>query len=176
MGSGRHRRARAAAAPTREGWAGGGWVGSGLISKGWDALSTAGHARSCHRQLDRDCAGHRPVYAGTTLPVVDGVIDVDAGGYVTGLISFVNTGLSTWTPATTTLAPLLRDVSHPLATDVWQAGSRVSRVLSGTAPGETGVFPNRVSAPESAGESLSLSLVEEGVTWFSDMPSGGRSC
>lgn len=112
-------------------------------------------------------------YAGTTLPVVDGVIEVPPGESRSGLVSFVNTGLSTWTPATTTLAPLPRDEAHALATDAWAAGHRVSSVLVETAPGETGTFPVSVSAPADGNAALSLALVEEGVTWFADQPAGG---
>jgi hypothetical protein len=110
---------------------------------------------------------------GTDLPVVDGLIEVPSGESITGELWFENTGLDTWTPERTRLAPLPRDTAHPLGTGDWLAGNRVSGVRVATPPGGTGTFPITLSAPADEPTTLSLALVEEGVTWFADAPAGG---
>lgn len=117
---------------------------------------------------------YQGVYAGSSLdPDGDGIIEVPAGETLSGSVSFTNTGLSTWSPDTTRLAPLPRDTAHVLATDDWIAAHRITGVDAAVAPGETGTFTFDLAAPEDEALSLSLALVEEGLTWFADAPTGG---
>lgn len=117
---------------------------------------------------------YQGAYAGSSLdPDGDGIIEVPAGETLSGSVSFTNTGLSTWSPETTRLAPLPRDTAHALAAEDWIAAHRITGVDAAVAPGETGSFSFTLAAPEDEALSLSLALVEEGLTWFADYPTGG---
>ncbi len=89
------------------------------------------------------------------------------------VMELVNTGASSWSPGTTKLAPIPRDVASPLAAASWLDAARVVSVQADTAPGATGRFSFDVFAPAVGEYTLSLGLLEEWVTWFAD--DGGPS-
>lgn len=84
-----------------------------------------------------------------------------------------NTGLASWLPGTTLLAPLPRDEASPVAGDDWVAPNRAATVGAEVAPGAVGRFTFTVSAPAPGSYELSFGLVQEAVTWFADPPGGG---
>jgi endonuclease/exonuclease/phosphatase (EEP) superfamily protein YafD len=83
-----------------------------------------------------------------------------------------NDGTETWT-SNTSLAPWPRDAASPLANETWVSTTRVAHPAADVAPGETGAFTFTVRGGEVGELSLPLALVEDGVTWFADIPWGG---
>jgi hypothetical protein len=84
-----------------------------------------------------------------------------------------NTGLTTWIPGTTKLAPLPRDTDSPLAGPDWLTAQRAASVSTEVEPGANGRFTFSLLAPAAGDYDLTFGLVHEGVTWFADAPSGG---
>ena len=99
-----------------------------------------------------------------------GVITVDEDSWAVLTLQLRNTGLLPWT-ANTRLAPLPRDIDHPLSAD-WESPTRVG-ALPDTAPGETATIQIPLDTTEAGTFVLDLGLVEEWVTWFDDAPIGG---
>ncbi len=91
-----------------------------------------------------------------------------AGETGTCTLTVRNAGRSTWSPATTILAPIPRDVGSPLAAPSWLSDARVVGVSAATAPNADGSFVFEVLGPTAGSHVLSLGLVEEGATWFAD--------
>jgi hypothetical protein len=84
-----------------------------------------------------------------------------------------NTGLATWTPGTTKIAPLPRDEACPLEGADWLSPTRAATVVEQVAPGEVGRFAFSLTAASAGDHDLGFGLVQEGVTWFADPPGGG---
>jgi N-acetylmuramoyl-L-alanine amidase len=97
---------------------------------------------------------------------------LQVGETIEGWVDIENVGLEIW-GAGTRLAPLPRDESSPQATDAWISATRISEPESDTSPGETARFPLELTGGEVGISTLSLALVEDGVTWFEDIPIGG---
>ena len=98
-------------------------------------------------------------------------ITVPVGTTVEGTLTLRNDGQYSWDESTR-LAPLPRDEAHPLQDDSWESANRIT-ATGDVSPGSTVEVPVRLYG-ESLGEhSLSLALVQDGVTWFDDAPIGG---
>jgi hypothetical protein len=85
-----------------------------------------------------------------------------------------NTGLATWIPGTTMIAPLPRDAASPFAAADWVTPSRAATLDQELPPGSVGRFSFTLRAPSTPGNyEVSFGLVQEAVTWFGDPPGGG---
>ncbi|MFH1808347.1 MAG: phosphodiester glycosidase family protein [Pseudomonadota bacterium] len=101
-----------------------------------------------------------------------GSIDVVDGQPTTVWFELRNTGRMAW-DANTRLAPMPRDGSSSLAAPDWIASHRITAVDNATPPGQVGRFIFALRAPGPGDFELQLGLVQEGVAWFADSPSGG---
>lgn len=84
-----------------------------------------------------------------------------------------NTGLTTWSPGVTKLAPIPRDTDCLLAGPDWLTPQRAATVAVPVAPGEQARFSFSLTAPASGTHALAFGMLDEGVTWFADPPAGG---
>lgn len=102
-----------------------------------------------------------------------GTVVLAPGEELTGWVDFQNTGLTAWTPGITKLAPVPRDTASALAASTWESTTRAATVTAAVAPGETGRFELTLRGSETGTVVQGFGLVEEGVTWFQDTPTGG---
>ncbi len=121
----------------------------------------SGSAHNCYRTYGSE-------YVGSGFPGGSTTITVAAGTTGSGWLEFKNIGTETWT-ANTRLAPTPRDQPSPVAASSWIAPHRIGGPDANTAPGTNGRFSFDVTAPSTPGTyKQTLSIVEEGVTWFAD--------
>jgi hypothetical protein len=95
------------------------------------------------------------------------------GGTVAGWFDLLNTGLSTWQPGVTKLAPIPRDEPSPLADGSWLSPTRAATLSAPVPPGEIGRFELTLRGNEVGELTQAFGLVQEAVTWFADPPLGG---
>jgi len=111
---------------------------------------------------------------GSSLGAPDGgALTVTTGEAPTVWFELQNTGLVTWIPGVTILAPIPRDVDSPLAGPDWITPHRAATVTTDVAPGAVGRFTFTLNPPGPGDYTLDLGLLAEGVTWFADPPGGG---
>lgn len=118
-----------------------------------------------------------PKFAGgfvaQSFPPSSETIELESGETLEGWFDLRNVGTSTWSTATTKLAPIPRDVPSPLADASWPAPHRAAHVAADTAPGAVGRFLVTLRGNEPGEVLQTFGLVEEGVTWFADGTLGG---
>lgn len=118
-----------------------------------------------------------PKYAGSfvgqSFPPASEAIELEVGERLEGWFDLENTGTSTWSTATTKLAPIPRDVASPLADPSWPAPHRAAHVAADTPPGAVGRFVVTLHGNEPGEVVQTFGLVEESVTWFADATLGG---
>jgi hypothetical protein len=102
-----------------------------------------------------------------------GSLSATAGDDVSVWFDLRNVGLVTWQPQVTMLAPIPRDEPSALAGADWIAPHRAATVTSPVAPGEVGRFSFTMTTAGAGDHVLKLGLLDEGITWFADPPSGG---
>ena len=139
----------------------------------WPDNATACPGDWLYDRLDELREPLGPSFAGSLTaqscaPEAEGAFTLLPGETGQCALELVNTGRSTWTPGSTNLAPIPRDVASPLAAASWLDPTRIVSVEADTAPGATGRFAFDVLAPAAGEYTLSLGLVEEWVTWFAD--------
>lgn len=83
-------------------------------------------------------------------------------------LTLTNAGREAWSPGTTFVAPVPRDVASPLAAPSWPSTTRAATVAASTDPGATGTFTFDVVGAAAGAWTLSLGLLQEGDTWFAD--------
>jgi N-acetylmuramoyl-L-alanine amidase len=104
---------------------------------------------------------------------IGGSVEVPIGEPVTLWVDLYNGGSDAWSPASTRLAPLPRDVASPVQGDGWISGTRIAAVPESVSPGASTRVSFTVVVPDAGPHDLSLALVEEARTWFADRPYGG---
>lgn len=87
-------------------------------------------------------------------------------------VDVLNTGYGGWAPDWTNLGILPRDVDSVYEVSSWYNTHRVATVPSHTSPGDTARFSFEIQAPSSGTHSVSLEMVTEWYSWFSDYPVG----
>ena len=138
----------------------------------WPGNSTACPGDALHSQLDvyRSPSAHfEGEWVGFSW---DEVVELEVGKTIELSLNAFNLGIETWT-SNTRLAPLPRDVAHPLAASSWLSSGRITGPNSNTPQGTTATFSFEIFGAAPGSYSLSFALVEEAVTWFSDIPVGG---
>ncbi|MCB9745757.1 MAG: N-acetylmuramoyl-L-alanine amidase [Alphaproteobacteria bacterium] len=138
----------------------------------WPDNATACPGDYVHARLD-ELRQALPPYA-ASLVSVELPAEVYAGETTTGWITLRNDGHRSWS-SDTKLAPTPRDVASPLASPDWLSPTRLGAPESSVAPGATGRFPLSVTPPAAGDYRLELTLVQEWVTWFADLPLGGST-
>lgn len=84
-----------------------------------------------------------------------------------------NTGFYEWRSSSTNIAVLPRDTTSALETSDWISQHRTATV-NGTIPsGSVARFSFTLQAPATGSSVVSLEMVQEFYTWFSDTPVGG---
>jgi hypothetical protein len=117
---------------------------------------------------------HQGVPAASSLGAPEGgQLALDAGATAEVWFELANTGLTTWTPSVTKLAPVPRDTDCPLAGPDWLTPQRAATVTAEVPPGSTGRFTFSLVAPDSGSHDVAFGLLDEGITWFADPPAGG---
>lgn len=143
----------------------------------WPGNSTACPGDYVHARLDEIREADAPwqaSLAGASFPAAgEAPLELAVGAEVEGWIDLRNDGTETWTPGGTFLAPLPRDTASSLAAADWPSSTRAATVAGDVAPGETARFSFALRGGEPGDLVQELSLVEEGVTWFADLPYGG---
>lgn len=99
--------------------------------------------------------------------------NVRVGERVEGYFELKNVGTDAWKAGETKLAPTPREMTSELATSEWLSPTRVSSPTSDVAPGSTFRFPVTLIAKQAGEFTQTFGLLQEGVTWFADAPSGG---
>ena len=134
--------------------------------------STACPGDSIHSRLDeyRSGAAH---FQGTVIDTSwEGDVAVELGATESLWVEVRNDGLETWTN-NSKLAPLPRDVACPLEAASWLSSTRINGPDGDTPPGSIATFALDVFGAQEGTYDLSFALVEESVSWFSDLPIGG---
>lgn len=100
-------------------------------------------------------------------------VTLAVGETVTGTFVFQNVGTETWSPSSTNLSPLPRDVASSLYDSTWLSTTRIDTVDSEVPPGSTATFSVTLRGSTVGTWTQSFTLVQEWVTWFGDVPYGG---
>ncbi len=103
----------------------------------------------------------------------EGSLQIAPGAEVAGWIELRNDGMETWSPGATYLAPIPRDQASAVAGSDWASDTRAATVHASTPPGSTGRFSFSLAGTEGGSGVQYFGLVQEGVTWFADVPYGG---
>jgi hypothetical protein len=148
-----------------------------LVEEGVAWFSDPSQGGPADNDLEAQIAVSVPNYRGTfkaqSFPTAPAALSAAVGDVVHGYFELTNTGTQTWKAGVTKLAPIPRDKSSPFADSTWLSPTRVSSVAADVAPGAVGRFDVALD-PHSVGDfTLQFGLVEEGVTWFADFPTGG---
>lgn len=116
---------------------------------------------------------YRAEYVGQSFPLASKPpVLLIVGECVDAWIDLRNTGDATWN-GDTRLAPTPRDQPSPLHDpNTWLSPTRVA-TAGEVAPGAVGRFEFRLCASAPGEVFQTLSLVQEGTTWFADKPLGG---
>jgi N-acetylmuramoyl-L-alanine amidase len=138
----------------------------------WPGNSTACPGEWLYDRLDELRAPLGPDYAaalvGLTCAGAGAELSLTTGTTGQCVLTVQNTGQASWTSGTTKLAPLPRDSASPLAASTWIEPARIATVGATVAPGETTAFTFDVYAPSAGDHTLSLTMLQELVTWFGD--------
>jgi hypothetical protein len=102
-----------------------------------------------------------------------GSLTIRAGEQPTVWFELSNTGLTSWQPGVTRLAPVPRDQACPLAGPDWIAAHRAATLPAAVPPGGVGRFSFTLQAPGPGEYEAAFGLLDEGVSWFADPPAGG---
>ena len=139
-----------------------------------------GNATSCPGQYIHERLGElrdeRPRFQAeveaASFPI-NGSLEVPIGQPVDLWVDLRNVGSDAWSPSTTRLAPLPRDVASPVQSDDWLSTGRILGVPDAVAPDSSIRLAFTVVVTEPGPVDLSLAMVEEGRAWFADRPFGG---
>ncbi len=150
-----------------------GWCTDGVYYEG----DCAGYGLSCAEAWGTAwCAGafYQGVVQESSFPMPGaGTVDLSTGETVTGTFEVLNTGLSTWTPGGTFLAPVPRDQASALADSSWISPTRAATLAVEVPPGSVGSFSVTLRGNSAGDVTQYFGLLQEGVTWFADYPGGG---
>ncbi len=139
----------------------------------WPDNATACPGEYVHERLDELRAPLGPRYggsfAGQSFPTLsDGAIRLGLGEELSGWIDLTNTATETWSPGSTNLGTVPRDVASPLAGADWLSSTRPATVSASVPPGGTGRFAFTLRGNELGDTTQYFGLVQEWVTWFAD--------
>jgi len=116
---------------------------------------------------------YRGIFVSQTYPAAPAAFTMHVGETSQGSMTLKNSGTKAWVAGTTKLAPIPRDTASPFATSTWLSPTRVSSVASDVQPGASGTFALSLTATKLGDFEVELGLVEEGLAWFADAPTGG---
>jgi uncharacterized protein (TIGR03382 family) len=148
-----------------------------LVQEGVAWFSDPGQGGPPDNQIEAWIEVTLPKYSGEAVAMsfpTDQPYLVGLGQKFDGWIDLKNVGTEGWTAGRTKLAPLPPDQDSALANTGWLSPTRVSTLSSDVAPGATGRFPIAFYGNAVGDYMQSFTLVEEGVTWFSDPANGGQ--
>jgi|GEM_PF-1378911 len=149
----------------------------GVVQEGVAWFSDPGQGGPPDSDLEVKIQVVAPQYRGTfkdqSFPLSPTPLTVHQGDVASGYIELTNTGTQTWKAGVTKLAPIPRDKPSPFADPSWLSPTRISTVSADVPPGSVGRFDVTLDANTVGDTEVEFGLVEENVTWFADMPTGG---
>jgi hypothetical protein len=149
----------------------------GVVQEGVAWFSDPGQGGPPDSDLEVKIQVVAPQYRGTfkdqSFPSSPTPLTVHQGDVANGYIELTNTGTQTWKAGVTKLAPIPRDKPSPFADPSWLSPTRISTVGADVPPGSVGRFDVALDAAAVGDTEVEFGLVEENVTWFADMPTGG---
>lgn len=150
----------------------------GMVQEGVAWFSDAGQAGPPDDQLQVWINVVKAKYAAKFVghsfdATADAPVQMEVGDTLEGWIELENTGTEPWSPEKTRIAPTPRDQSSPFEDASWASATRISGPSAAVAPGETFKFPVTLTASEIGDFTQTFGVVQDGVSWFSDAPTGG---
>ncbi len=134
----------------------------------WPGNSTACPGDYILARFDELLEPLGPDYAAEIVQLSCEETTLEVGQTTTCSAVLKNVGGKSWSTDNTLLAPLPRDEASPLANDTWLSSSRITGPDAATAAGSTGTFSFELQGETVGDYELSLTLLEEWVTWFAD--------
>ena len=113
-------------------------------------------------------------YVDQSFPLSSMGMTMKTGETVAGYIELKNTGEKSWNSKTHLGTTEPRDRNSKFAGQTWVDSDRPAKVSGEVKPGESYKFQFSLHAPDQTGTyTENFGVVQEGVTWFSDMGQGG---